>query len=149
MKTISGKVVSTKPISLSKAAKVLSNFVTIETGASQAVSAYLRRALVSFNELVQFHQELKGSKSNQKIKNNAAKRSKSQDPVKLMKNLKENDLVQDAEDSVGSGSAGKMHKMKKKKRKSGEVGDGETFDSVEQSNLTTKKKKRRRIEGED
>lgn len=146
MKTVSGKVVSTKPISLSKATKVLSNFVTIETGASQAVSAYLRRALVSFSELAQFHKELKGSKSDQKIKNHAAKRSKSQDPVKLMKNLGENDLVRDAEDSVGSGSAGKM---KKKKRKSGEVGDGEIFNSVEQSNLTMKKKKRRRIEGED
>ncbi|KAF8397595.1 hypothetical protein HHK36_016515 [Tetracentron sinense] len=66
MKTISGRLVSSKPISLSKAASVLSTFVSAETGASQAVSAYLKRASASFNELVQFHRELKTGRSKRK-----------------------------------------------------------------------------------
>ncbi|XP_010260126.1 PREDICTED: uncharacterized protein LOC104599327 [Nelumbo nucifera] len=68
MKTVSGSLVSSKPISLSKAASVLSSFVSAETGASQAVSAYLRRASDAFNELVQFHRELKAGRSERKRK---------------------------------------------------------------------------------
>ena len=34
-----------------------------ETGASQAVAAYLGRTVEAFNELTQLHRELKGSKS--------------------------------------------------------------------------------------
>ncbi|XP_057954761.1 uncharacterized protein LOC131148842 [Malania oleifera] len=66
MKTVSGKVASSKPISLSKAAKVLSKFVSADTGASPAVSAYLRRASDSFNELALLHRELRASQSSHK-----------------------------------------------------------------------------------
>eukprot|EP00262_Sarcandra_glabra_P019336 TRINITY_DN7265_c0_g1_i19.p1 TRINITY_DN7265_c0_g1~~TRINITY_DN7265_c0_g1_i19.p1 ORF type:complete len:176 (+),score=34.56 TRINITY_DN7265_c0_g1_i19:442-969(+) len=59
MKLISGKVISSKPISIWKAASTLSTFISTETGASEAVSAYLKRASASFNDLVQFHRELK------------------------------------------------------------------------------------------
>ena len=68
MKTISGKTISTKQISLSKAAKILSKFASAENGDSQAISAYLHRASTSFNELNQQHKELKLSSSHQKHK---------------------------------------------------------------------------------
>lgn len=63
MKTVSGKLISSKPISLSKAAKILSGFAGHEHGASDAVSVYLNRAADVFNSLVSFHKELKNSHS--------------------------------------------------------------------------------------
>ncbi|GKV01087.1 hypothetical protein SLEP1_g13676 [Rubroshorea leprosula] len=69
MKTITGGVISSTPASLSKAAKVVSNFSAIESFASQVISAYIRRAAVSFNELNQIHREIeKSSKSEKKHK---------------------------------------------------------------------------------
>lgn len=59
MKAVTGSVTSSRAISLSKAARVLSRFVSTENGASQAVSAYLKRASSSFDELIQFHKNLK------------------------------------------------------------------------------------------
>nr|DAD26013.1 TPA_asm: hypothetical protein HUJ06_027481 [Nelumbo nucifera] len=59
MKAVSGSLVSYKPMSPSKAASVLSSFTSVDTGESQTVSAYLRRACASFNELVRFYRELK------------------------------------------------------------------------------------------
>lgn len=61
MKTVSGIVLSSKPVSLSKAARVLSKFVASDNGASPAFTAYLKRASASFDELVQLRKELKGS----------------------------------------------------------------------------------------
>ncbi|XP_038902882.1 probable xyloglucan galactosyltransferase GT11 [Benincasa hispida] len=63
MKTVTGSVVSSKPISISKAASTLSSFLSVDNGASQALCAYLRRASASFNELKQLHKELKSSRS--------------------------------------------------------------------------------------
>lgn len=68
MKTVSGNVISSKPISLPKAAKTLSTFVTFENGASHAISAYLQRASTAFDELVHLHKELKADKSEHKSK---------------------------------------------------------------------------------
>ncbi|KAE9586234.1 hypothetical protein Lal_00000766 [Lupinus albus] len=68
MKTISGNCVSSKQISLSKAAKILSKFVSADNGASQVTSAYLHRASTAFNELKQLHKELKSPHSHKKHK---------------------------------------------------------------------------------
>lgn len=68
MKTFSGTVISSKPISLSTATSVLSTFVSTENGASQAFAAYLRRTLASFKELKQLHKELKTDRSEHKRK---------------------------------------------------------------------------------
>lgn len=62
-KTVTGKLVSTKPISLSNAARYISRFTSDNHRASQAVSVYLQRASDSFNSLVQFRKKLKGSHS--------------------------------------------------------------------------------------
>ncbi|KAI8525470.1 hypothetical protein RHMOL_Rhmol13G0232900 [Rhododendron molle] len=74
MKSISGKTTSTKEISLSKASKVLSNFVSADAGASQAPSSYLRCASASFDDLVQLHKDLKAS--NESRENSSEKRTK-------------------------------------------------------------------------
>ncbi|XP_062113266.1 uncharacterized protein LOC133824407 [Humulus lupulus] len=72
MKTVSGIVVSSKPISLSKATSILSTFVSTDTGASQAMAAYLRRSLASFKELKQLHKEFKTKQSERKRKRHRA-----------------------------------------------------------------------------
>lgn len=58
---ITGRVVSTKPISLSRAAKLVSRFSAVENGASPAVSIYLQRTSDAFNRLVQYHSMTKNS----------------------------------------------------------------------------------------
>ncbi|KAF7115930.1 hypothetical protein RHSIM_RhsimUnG0043300 [Rhododendron simsii] len=74
MKSISGKTTSTKEISLSKASKVLSNFVNAGTGASQVLSSYLRRASASYDDLVRLHKDLKAS--NESRENSSKKRTR-------------------------------------------------------------------------
>lgn len=59
MKTVSGRVLSSKPISLKKATTTLSTFVASDNGASPVISAYLRRALSAFKELRQHEKELR------------------------------------------------------------------------------------------
>lgn len=61
MRTVSGVAVSSKPISLSKAASVLSKFTSAETGSSPEVTVYLHRTLDAFNELKLLHREFKSS----------------------------------------------------------------------------------------
>lgn len=66
MKTVSGKVISTRPVSLAKASKVLSKFVSVDNGASPAISIYLGKASEAFDELVHFHKVLRNPKSDLK-----------------------------------------------------------------------------------
>ncbi|MCE3050859.1 hypothetical protein HAX54_048314 [Datura stramonium] len=64
--TVSGKPTVTTPISLSKAASVMSNFVSDEAagaGHSHAIATYLNRASRSFYELDEFHREIKRRRS--------------------------------------------------------------------------------------
>ncbi|XP_073040734.1 uncharacterized protein [Primulina eburnea] len=55
MRKISGNVVWTRPMSLSRAAKLLARFSAVDNGSSAAVSMYLQRASEAFDHLVQFH----------------------------------------------------------------------------------------------
>ncbi|KAL2317912.1 hypothetical protein Fmac_031788 [Flemingia macrophylla] len=66
MKTISGHCVSVKDISLSKATKILSKFVSADNGASHGINAYLHRASMAFDELNQLHKDLELSRSHKK-----------------------------------------------------------------------------------
>ncbi|KAE9588503.1 hypothetical protein Lalb_Chr22g0356011 [Lupinus albus] len=70
MRTVSGNCVSSKQISLSKAAKILSKFVSADNGASQVTSAYLHRADAAFHELKHLHKELNSPLSRKKHKEN-------------------------------------------------------------------------------
>ncbi|KAM6552450.1 hypothetical protein CsatB_013212 [Cannabis sativa] len=72
MKTVSGTAISSKPLSLSKATSILSTFVSSDTGASQAMAAYLRRSLASFKELKQLNKDLKTNKSERQRKRHRA-----------------------------------------------------------------------------
>ncbi|KAG4983240.1 hypothetical protein JHK87_027989 [Glycine soja] len=68
MKTISGHCVLVKDISVSKAAKILTKFVSADNGTSHVINAYLHRASASFNELKLLHKELRSSHSHEKHK---------------------------------------------------------------------------------
>lgn len=128
MKTISGRVTSSNPISLSKATSVLTTFVAAETGASQAVNAYLRRTVEAFNELNQLHRELKGSKSSRKHK-------------RAKENCENHRLHEVAnEHEVETESAKESHKKKKHKER-------EERSSLEfEEERREKKKKRKKAE---
>ncbi|XP_042392231.1 uncharacterized protein LOC121983357 [Zingiber officinale] len=62
MKAVTGTVVSSKPISLSKAAAVLSRFAANENDARPEVAAFVRRASAAFDELVLFHREVRAAR---------------------------------------------------------------------------------------
>ncbi|KAL6329371.1 hypothetical protein AAG906_017681 [Vitis piasezkii] len=128
MKTISGRVTSSNAISL-KATSVLTTFVAAETGASQAVAAYLRRTVEAFNELTQLHRELKGSKSGRKHK----RAKEGHENPRLPELTNEYDI--ETESAKGS-----HEKKKKKKRKSAEVEEGGVDYSEEQQSKKKRKK---------
>ncbi|XP_061355063.1 uncharacterized protein LOC133300789 [Gastrolobium bilobum] len=123
MKTICGHCVSLKEISLSKAAKILSKFVSAENGASHVISAYLHRASASFNELDHLHKELKSSRSHKK--KNKGQRFGSEyaddDDEKSAQTVV--NLSQELDGSIGyqAGNVGGSEKHKKNKKKKQEV----------------------------
>ncbi|RWR81792.1 DNA topoisomerase 1-like protein [Cinnamomum micranthum f. kanehirae] len=55
-------LVSSQPITLSKAARALSTFLSTETGGSHSLSSYLKRSSSSLDELFYFHRNLKSPK---------------------------------------------------------------------------------------
>ncbi|KAK6919598.1 hypothetical protein RJ641_015502 [Dillenia turbinata] len=173
MKTISGKVISSKPISPSRAAKTMSKFASSEKGASDAVSACLRRAADACNELVQLHKELKASKSRRSLSELesesktedfanevSVKEEKKKKKKKVQWWLKENDNVEESETEKkkstkegkekaeegedGERIKGEEEKREKKKRKKLDVQENRIEDSEEKH--SSKKKKRRKIE---
>jgi hypothetical protein len=95
MKTVTGRVNSAKPISLSKAATLLSGFVSSENGASQDVSAYLRRASGAFIELKSIHREIKSkeTKLSSKKKRKSHREMGSEERKKSKKKRKSSEIV--------------------------------------------------------
>lgn len=73
---ISGRVVSRKAISLSRAAKLISRFAAVENGSSPAVSIYLHRTSDAFNHLLQFHSKAKNLNTTIHTDNNNKKKNK-------------------------------------------------------------------------
>ncbi|KAK4763480.1 hypothetical protein SAY87_012918 [Trapa incisa] len=71
MKTVSGEIITTRPVSLSKASKVLSRFVTVDNGASHPIGIYLRKASEAFHELVEFHKGIRSSSLAESVDNPA------------------------------------------------------------------------------
>ncbi|XP_051138543.1 uncharacterized protein LOC127256531 [Andrographis paniculata] len=57
MRKISGEVLSSKPVSLSRAAKLISRFAAVDNGSTPAIFLYLERTSEAFNHLVQFHKK--------------------------------------------------------------------------------------------
>ncbi|WCJ41137.1 hypothetical protein M5689_022019 [Euphorbia peplus] len=118
MKTVSGEIESCTPITISTAASVLSKFVSTETGASQAVNAYLRRATASLDELVRLHSKPDRKKrKNHKLEPSANGQiatgsiGATREPIGVESGIK----------FVDSGNAGADNERKKiKKEKSGD-----------------------------
>ncbi|KAL7119759.1 hypothetical protein ACP275_02G082100 [Erythranthe tilingii] len=59
MRKISGQLISSKPVTLSRAAKLISRFAAVENGSSATVSLYLKRTADAFNNSVQTKEEKK------------------------------------------------------------------------------------------
>ncbi|XWS28916.1 hypothetical protein CRYUN_Cryun25bG0112900 [Craigia yunnanensis] len=157
MKTVAGKILSSTPISVSKAAKIIANFAATDNGASQAISAYLRRASSSFNELKQLHRELrKPSKSDRKHNKSKSETTvegageSSLEPSLFNLPCGAVELIQEASQGYGDSERSK-HKNKKKKEK-GEVvnfGVGEGKIVIEVGETKRKKEKNDGNFGED
>ncbi|XP_019056355.1 PREDICTED: nucleolar protein 58 [Tarenaya hassleriana] len=121
MKTVTGRVISAGPISVSKAASILSKFASSENGATQAVCAYLRRATVAFNELKGIHRDLKASNLKEK---------KPRSDVTLVRNPTLASDEPGRPDDMSEGAYDGNHhqkKLKKKEKESG--GDGDLVNS--------------------
>ncbi|KAL1833506.1 hypothetical protein ACET3Z_003157 [Daucus carota] len=144
MKSVSAHVVSSKPVSLATASRILSNFVSMENGASHAVSVYLRRAATSFAELNQFHKDLKSSSSSKSLKKHSQiiAFDFGQDETEIKG---EGDKVEEIEGNAGI--VVEESEVKKKKKRKGEEIEGDfSGESAEQSGLS--KNKRRKTEGD-
>ncbi|KAM7257353.1 hypothetical protein ACFE04_013094 [Oxalis oulophora] len=158
MKTISCKEVSRAPISLSKAASILSEFSNADNGAPHAVTAYLRRSSAAFNELVQLRKELK-PKSNEYEINHKRKKKKQEDEEVNNRASQVRELSREPSYVNNGGEIGvfegnvkvegdsvKEEKKKKKKRKSREIDeDGRENNSEEERR---RKKKKMKSEGD-
>lgn len=62
MRAVTGSVVSSAPVSLKRAAAIISNFVVADTGARPEISVYSSRASRAFNELLELHREIRSSR---------------------------------------------------------------------------------------
>ncbi|WOG93410.1 hypothetical protein DCAR_0312694 [Daucus carota subsp. sativus] len=145
MKSVSAHVVSSKPVSLAAASRILSNFVSMENGASHAVSVYLRRAATSFANLNQFHKDLKSSSSTKSLKKHSQiiAFDFGQDETEIKG---EGNEVEEIEGNDGIEVEKSEVNKKKKKRKGEEIEGNFSGESAEQSGLS--KKKRRKTEGD-
>ncbi|CAH8333820.1 unnamed protein product [Eruca vesicaria subsp. sativa] len=158
MKTVTGRVSNAKPISLAKAATLLSGFVSSETQASQDVSAYLRRASAAFAELKSFHREIRstnpkfelgGAKGTDDLVENAnvtgdeSVHGRKQDKKKKKKRVKENkeeDVVEEKV-MVKLEDEQKNKERKKKKSKEEDVTDEKVNEKLEEEKKSKKKRK--------
>ncbi|XP_034924730.1 uncharacterized protein [Populus alba] len=131
MKTVTGKITDSTPVSISKAASILSKFVSSENGASQALNAYLRRATAAFDELSRLHSKSdrrKHKKDSSLIRSVEASQSElvNNSEQMLKKEVKEEGSVGDEEIE--------SKKEKKRKRK------GDLAEQTEKSNGIKKEK---------
>ncbi|KAK8598412.1 hypothetical protein V6N13_094383 [Hibiscus sabdariffa] len=146
MKTVTGKILSSTPISVSNAAKIITNFVATDNGASQAISAYLRRASSSFSELKQLHRELqKPSRSNRKHKKSKSEttvdgvREPSLEPSVFNSTREEVGLSQEPSHGYGDGER-KRHKKKNENGKEINFQDGGRKVGIEDGESKRKEK---------
>lgn len=118
MKTITGHCESSKEISLSKASKILSKFVSADNGASHVINTYLLRASTAFNELNHLHKELKPAQSHRKNRRSHT----TDDSGRLVESSVRSDVKLGLE-VVGSVVGGSEKRDKKDGKKKLEFGD--------------------------
>ncbi|OIT30542.1 PREDICTED: nucleolar protein 58-like [Nicotiana attenuata] len=116
MKTISGKLTSTTPISLSQAAKSLSKFAASENGASHSVSIYIQRAADSFNQLVQLHEKLRPNSAKNELSIKVEEISERRKKIGEV-GIKAEDVVKNDDFPNGSQKSRKSNSLDKKSKK--------------------------------
>ncbi|OVA18212.1 hypothetical protein BVC80_1835g641 [Macleaya cordata] len=153
MKTISGSVVSSKPVSLSKAASIMNTFISVDTGAPGALSVYLRRTTDAFNELLQFHSNLKAERSDRKRKTGPLETLENVNLIDTEENHREHKFAEDEELGIESeGRKIETTKKKKKKNKMKSEYDHEVEERVsarDEVEKSKERKKRKKEEAED
>ncbi|KAI3897813.1 hypothetical protein MKX03_013719 [Papaver bracteatum] len=136
MKTVSGFVLSSEPVSLSKASSILKNFVSSENGASHALRVYVKRTYASLNGLAQYHSNLESGKSERKLKKKPKVEVIENGLTDTARNYQEEEEVK----SVGNTEEGLVKtegKKKKRKKVEEEMKDGEERD-ISRSNKKRK-----------
>ncbi|XP_042397543.1 uncharacterized protein LOC121987908 [Zingiber officinale] len=125
MKAVTGTVVSSKPISLSKAAAVLSRFAANENDARPEVAAFVRRASAAFDELVLFHREVRAALRRPEErgeegewKKKKRKRSRDEDKAEAGDDVGRNPYLMNGNADLGSDG-----ENKKKKRRRADADD--------------------------
>ncbi|MCL7045649.1 hypothetical protein MKW94_005836 [Papaver nudicaule] len=150
MKTISGAVVSSKPVSLSTAASHMKGFLAADMGVPPALSAYVQRTTSAFNELVRLHKDAKAGKSDRKHKKDHTKNQavegdgnleseigekKTETKKRSDVNGNEIDLAEDVERrSTGDQVESEIGEKKKRKKKNVDAIEKESVEVVEKEN---------------
>ncbi|KAJ6758031.1 DNA TOPOISOMERASE 1-LIKE [Salix koriyanagi] len=143
MKTVTGKITKSTPVTIAKAASILSKFVSTDNGASQALNAYLRRATAAFDELARLH-----SKSDRrKHKRDSAPDQRVEASQSALVNDNEQRLKLEVKEEEETERSNEV----KKEKIEVEVNEGKVVGKVEnkvEKKLKKKKKKRKRNSGE-
>ncbi|XP_078171094.1 uncharacterized protein LOC144565259 [Carex rostrata] len=130
MSAVTGSIVSSKSISLSRAARTLRKFVESDTAAKPDIAAYLRRTAAAFNDLIEFHNKIKRGKDE-----NAGHEEMEQGRKESFVGLGSEQYGGDdgAVREVGDGDWASEKKKKKKKRRRENVDtrSDDGFDQVE------------------
>lgn len=130
MKTVAGKITDSTPVTIAKAASILSKFVSTDTGASQALNAYLRRATAAFDELARLH-----SKSDRrKHKRDSAQTQRVEASQSGLVNNNEQRLEMEVKEEGNAAEEETERKKKRRKRK------GDLEEETERSNEVKKEK---------
>ncbi|WOL19046.1 hypothetical protein Cni_G27842 [Canna indica] len=109
MRAVKGTVVSLKPISLSKAAAVLSRFAANDKAARPEVAAYVRRASAAFDELVRIHREIRAASKHPELEK--LREEKSEEERKKKRKKRSRNDMEAGDDGI------------EKTRDDGEIGD--------------------------
>lgn len=130
MKTVAGKITDSTPVTIAKAASILSKFVSTDTGASQALNAYLRRATAAFDELARLH-----SKSDRrKHKRDSAQSQRVEGSQSGLVNNNEQRLEMEVKEEGNAAEEETERKKRRRKRK------GDLEEETERSNEVKKEK---------
>ncbi|KAJ6763908.1 DNA TOPOISOMERASE 1-LIKE [Salix purpurea] len=119
------------PVTIAKAASILSKFVSTDAGASQALNAYLRRSTAAFDELARLH-----SKSDRrKHKRDSAPDQRVEASQSAVVNDNEQRLKMEVkeEGNAAEEETGRRRKTKKKRK-------GDLEEETERSNEVKKEK---------
>lgn len=149
MKTVTGRVISAEPISLTKAAKLLSGFASSDNCASQAVSAYLRRASAAFTELKNTHREIQSKETKprsdaRRERNIAVEFDGGKIPSRKSETVSEKEAIYSREQDEIKDDKKKKKKKNSKKNKVEDVIDEKVNEKLEEEQRNEERKERKK-----